>query len=63
MSHRVSKVNEFSELLYELEKAMEEPGLFEAERKRVLDVFYSKDNQGEVLHKQVDYIYTNILQL
>ena len=57
------KVQYFNSLLQELKKAMENPGLFEAERKRVLNIFYSKENQQEVLHKQVDYIYKNILKI
>ncbi|WP_062108589.1 CDP-glycerol glycerophosphotransferase family protein [Bacillus niameyensis] len=55
------KVNEFSEFIAELERSMEEPSLYAEDRKRVLDIFYSKENQGEVLQKQVDYIYEEIL--
>jgi len=57
------KVNEFSELIQELENSMENPGLYELERKRVLDIFYSYENQNEVLQKQVDYILNEILKL
>lgn len=57
------KVEDFNSLLQELKKAMKDPGLFEAERKRVLNIFYSKENQQEVLHKQVDYIYKHILKI
>lgn len=57
------KVNEFDKLLQELEKAINEPTLFKDERKRVLDIFYSKENQVEVLQKQVKYIYNNLLKM
>ncbi|MCC2248683.1 MAG: CDP-glycerol glycerophosphotransferase family protein [Bacillota bacterium] len=57
------KSQTFEELLIELEKAVYEPELYSEERKRVLNIFYSKDNQVPVLHKQVNYIYSNILKL
>lgn len=57
------KVKEFSELLTELERAIENPALFAKERERVLNIFYSKENQGEVLQKQVNYIYENLLRM
>ncbi|CAM4162179.1 CDP-glycerol glycerophosphotransferase family protein [Lederbergia lenta] len=57
------KVNDFSGFIQELEKSMEQPSQYEKERKRVLDIFYSEDNQKEVLEKQVDYIYSEILKL
>lgn len=56
------KVNDFTNLLLELKRSMDDPGIYESERKRVLDIFYSKDNQQEVLQKQVDYIYNKILK-
>ncbi|MFD1037156.1 CDP-glycerol glycerophosphotransferase family protein [Virgibacillus byunsanensis] len=55
------KVKEFAELLQGIENLMEEPNLYEEERKRVLDVFYSAENQKEVLEKQVNYIYNHFL--
>ncbi|MBS4200620.1 CDP-glycerol glycerophosphotransferase family protein [Bacillus sp. FJAT-49732] len=57
------KVNHFQELLRELEQSMENPDFYKEDRKRVLSIFYSKENQQEVLQKQIDYIYTNILKL
>lgn len=57
------KVENFADLLQALEEAIANPQADKAERKRVLDIFYSEDNQGTVLQKQVDYIYTQILQL
>ncbi|MCR2821433.1 CDP-glycerol glycerophosphotransferase family protein [Lederbergia panacisoli] len=57
------KVYHFNEFLGELERSMETPALYKEDRKRVLDIFYSKGNQQEVLQKQIDYIYTNILKV
>ncbi|MBS4218972.1 CDP-glycerol glycerophosphotransferase family protein [Bacillus sp. FJAT-49711] len=57
------KVNHFQKLLAELDNLMEDLTLFKEERKRVLDIFYSKENQQEVLWKQIEYIYMNILKL
>lgn len=56
------KANDFNELLYEMNKAIDDPSLYQEDRKRVLDIFYSKDNQTEVLQKQIDYIYNHILR-
>ncbi|WP_330949204.1 CDP-glycerol glycerophosphotransferase family protein [Virgibacillus sp. MG-45] len=55
------KVEGFSDLLLELKKAVAQPNLYKEERERVLGIFYSKENQGQVLTKQVDYIYKEIL--
>ncbi|MGM8213615.1 CDP-glycerol glycerophosphotransferase family protein [Virgibacillus sp. W0430] len=57
------KVNVFSDLLSELDQAIKYPNNYKQDRKRVLDIFYSTDNQQEVLHKQVNYIYENLLNL
>ncbi|MFC5465620.1 CDP-glycerol glycerophosphotransferase family protein [Lederbergia graminis] len=55
------KVNEFKDLLVELERAMDDPSLYAEDRERVLNIFYSKDNQEPVLNKQLQYIYQHIL--
>ncbi|WP_042143662.1 CDP-glycerol glycerophosphotransferase family protein [Paucisalibacillus sp. EB02] len=56
------KANDFTTFLYELESAIEDPEKFKEDRKRVLDIFYSKENQQEVLQKQIDFIYNKFLQ-
>ncbi|MBO0991467.1 CDP-glycerol glycerophosphotransferase family protein [Bacillus sp. SD088] len=56
------KVNDFSHLLKELEGAMEDPTCYAEERDRVLNIFYAKENQGEVLQKQVRYIMEHLLR-
>lgn len=56
------KVNTFNEFFGAVEEAIEEPDRHREKRKRVLDIFYSEDNQKGVLHKQVDYIRGQILQ-
>lgn len=55
------KVNTFPELIEVLENSIARPELYRDERKRVLDIFYSRDNQREVLDKQVTYIYEHVL--
>lgn len=55
------KVNTFPELIEVLENSIAHPELYQDERKRVLDIFYSRDNQREVLDKQVTYIYEHVL--
>ncbi|MEN2767360.1 CDP-glycerol glycerophosphotransferase family protein [Ornithinibacillus xuwenensis] len=55
------KVNDFTALMQELNQSMEAPELFEEDRKRVLNIFYSEENQKEVLQKQLDYLYEQIL--
>jgi CDP-glycerol glycerophosphotransferase (TagB/SpsB family) len=52
----------FNELLLSLEQFIENPALYQNERKRVLDIFYSKENQGNVLEKQVKYIVEKIIK-
>jgi CDP-glycerol glycerophosphotransferase len=55
------KPRTFSELLQSLTDMIENPSLYHEDRKRVLNIFYSKDNQGKVLEKQVNYINNIIL--
>ncbi|WP_026907628.1 CDP-glycerol glycerophosphotransferase family protein [Paucisalibacillus globulus] len=57
------KVTEFLALMKELQRAMDQPELYESDRNRVLNIFYSKDNQGEVLSKQVSFIKEEVLQV
>ncbi|GIN85016.1 teichoic acid biosynthesis protein F [Heyndrickxia sporothermodurans] len=57
------KVRAFSELLDCLAKYIENPSLDCIERERVLNIFYSKENQKAVLEKQVNYVYENILNI
>lgn len=56
------KTQTFPELLSSLEDYINDPSLFKEERKRVLNIFYSKENQGKVLEKQVNYINEHILK-
>ena len=56
------KVNDFSNLLKELKGAMEDPTSYKEDRERVLNIFYAKENQGEVLQKQVHYIEEHLLK-
>lgn len=56
------KTQTFPELLSSLEDYINDPSLFKEERKRVLNIFYSKKNQGKVLEKQVNYINEHILK-
>ncbi|WP_188454986.1 CDP-glycerol glycerophosphotransferase family protein [Virgibacillus oceani] len=58
-----SKVINFPKLLEEIKLNTEEPDIYKTERDRVLNVFYSKENQVEVLQKQVKYIYNHILKM
>ncbi|WP_062351672.1 CDP-glycerol glycerophosphotransferase family protein [Bacillus kwashiorkori] len=51
----------FEDLLKRLEITMENPQEYEKERERVLNIFYSKDNQREVLPKQLNFIYRELL--
>lgn len=57
-----AKANDFNNLLHEMNRVIDDPTLYHEDRDRVLNVFYSKENQTEVLQKQVDYIYENILR-
>lgn len=56
------KVHSFIDLLVELQNAIRNPALYHSERKRVLDIFYSRDNQEGVLNKQVDFIMQELLK-
>lgn len=56
------KVMEFQEVLTTLDVAIDSPNTFAQDRKRVLDIFYSEENQGEVLEKQVNYLKNSILE-
>ncbi|WP_226036351.1 CDP-glycerol glycerophosphotransferase family protein [Aquibacillus saliphilus] len=53
---------EFSGMLDAIKESLENPSIYANERKRVLNIFYSKQNQGKVLEKQVNYIYNNLLK-
>ncbi|MGE8207375.1 CDP-glycerol glycerophosphotransferase family protein [Heyndrickxia sp. NPDC080065] len=57
------KARTFPELLNDLKEYINDPSLYKDERQRVLNIFYSKENQGRVLEKQVDYMYKNILEI
>lgn len=57
------KVEEFAEMIEELTVAIETPEVYSDERERVLDIFYSKKNQEEVLPKQVGFLKKDILNL
>ena len=57
------KAFKFNAFLKDLEDATRNPDLYREERKRVLDIFYSKENQGKVLQKQADFIYDHLLNL
>ncbi|MCU9613258.1 CDP-glycerol glycerophosphotransferase family protein [Caldibacillus lycopersici] len=54
---------QFSAFLSDLEKAMKDPGQFAADRERVLNIFYAKENQKQVLEKQVNFIYKHLLTI
>ncbi|OPJ65057.1 CDP-glycerol glycerophosphotransferase family protein [Clostridium oryzae] len=56
------KVRSFENLMTVLNFTAVGGDFFKAERKRVLDIFYSPENQGRVTEKQVDYILTNIIK-
>ncbi|MRH41292.1 CDP-glycerol--poly(glycerophosphate) glycerophosphotransferase [Aquibacillus halophilus] len=53
----------FQDLLVAIEESMNDLSLYQQERSRVLDIFYSKENQNMVLEKQVNYIYENLLKI
>lgn len=57
------RVKDFDSLYKAMTDAVEGRDDFEGERKRVLDIFYAKENQTPVTGKQVDFIYKNILKL
>ncbi|KYD11349.1 CDP-glycerol glycerophosphotransferase family protein [Heyndrickxia sporothermodurans] len=57
------KTRNFAELMQSLEEYVKDPTLYQDERNRVLNVFYSSGNQGKVLEKQVTYLYKNILKI
>jgi CDP-glycerol glycerophosphotransferase len=57
------KPRSFEELLTSLGELIEDPSLYRSERNRVLNIFYSKENQGKVLGKQVDYINKHLLNI
>ena len=57
------KVREFDDLIETLQQIMNGADTFGSERERVKNIFYSKDNQGPVTKKQVDYILQNIIKV
>ncbi|MFD1426146.1 CDP-glycerol glycerophosphotransferase (TagB/SpsB family) [Kroppenstedtia sanguinis] len=57
------KTEDFSSFMQALENAVKAPEQYRQERKRVLDLFYSKENQQPVTEKQVDYIIRNIFKM
>ncbi|MGM8366156.1 CDP-glycerol glycerophosphotransferase family protein [Virgibacillus sp. W0181] len=57
------KINEFVDLMPGLKRSIEEPDLYKKERKKVLDLFYAEENQGEVLGKQAAFIYKHLLNV
>ncbi|MBS4174950.1 CDP-glycerol glycerophosphotransferase family protein [Bacillus sp. FJAT-49736] len=56
------KPKEFHELLHSLKDMMEQPEQYREERERVLNIFYSKENQEQVLEKQVSFINNHIVK-
>ncbi|PKR84980.1 CDP-glycerol glycerophosphotransferase family protein [Heyndrickxia camelliae] len=56
------KPNTFDNFLQSLQEMMENPNAYREERERVLNIFYSRENQGKVLEKQVNYINNHILK-
>ncbi|GGE17741.1 hypothetical protein GCM10011571_19360 [Marinithermofilum abyssi] len=57
------KVETFDALLKSLAAAAEGRDAYEAERNRVLHIFYARENQGPVAEKQVRHIYKQILRM
>lgn len=57
------KVKEFEELIDVLQQTIDGNDSFSSERERVKNIFYSKENQGKVASKQVDYILENIIKI
>lgn len=56
------KSYKFADFLVDLEITVKDNKQNEAERKRVLNIFYSKENQKPVLDRQLQYIYRNFLK-
>lgn len=56
------KPSTFQDFLQSLQDMIEDPAIYREERERVLNVFYSKENQEMVLEKQVNYIHNHILK-
>lgn len=56
------KVKNFKKLEEVISKTIEGQDLFEQERKRVLNIFYSPKNHNKVTKKQVEYIINNIIE-
>jgi len=51
-----------SEFIDSLHLTLEGVDEFEAERKRVLDIFYSQENQGLTAEKQVKFIFEKFMK-
>ncbi|OPJ65058.1 CDP-glycerol glycerophosphotransferase family protein [Clostridium oryzae] len=56
------KVTTFQQLMISLKLTVDGKDDYVAERKRVLNIFYSPENQQKVAEKQVDYIINNIIK-
>jgi CDP-glycerol glycerophosphotransferase len=57
------RVKDFNALLEAMTDAVTGRDEYAGERKRVLNIFYAKENQSPVTDKQVDFIYNNVLKL
>lgn len=57
------RVKDFDSLLKALADAVNGRDDYAGERKRVLNIFYAKENQIPVTDKQLNFIYKNILKL
>lgn len=57
------RVKHFDSLLKAMSDAVSGRDQYAEERKRVLNIFYAKENQVPVTDKQVKFIYNNILNL
>ncbi|MFS0750359.1 CDP-glycerol glycerophosphotransferase family protein [Oceanobacillus sp. 1P07AA] len=55
------KAYQFNELINYMKESIEEPMKYQKDRSRVLDIFYSPENQQPVLQKQVEYIEKYLL--
>lgn len=57
------KAKDFDALMQALYDAVNHQDGYRQERKRVLDIFYSEENQAPVTEKQMKYIFEHILKL
>jgi len=53
----------FEQFISGLKEVINNPESYREDRKRVLDMFYSKENQKPVTQKQVDFIYKHLLKM